>query len=348
MTGRELADFRPGLPLHEFVTVFVRSLTRKDDHPNADHVEQMHQSRCFRESQGALGCISCHNPHELPAPEEKVAHYRDRCLNCHADKGWRCAPPARRKVSPEDSCVVCHMPRVVTSDVVHLATTHHGIVRHRESALRPNPPPRNPPPGQPSLVPFHRDLMSDAELRATSRDLGVALRGQGRRYAAEALPLLEKAPRITRTTSLPGNRWALRLWGLGRQGEALGVFESILEQSPTRRIDAGFRCAARRSAETARPRRRPLASLHRRRSLRSDYYADLSEQLVLLEQWPAAIDAANQALRLSPANRTARTALILATFRSGFPQEARAQFDTLLEFDPPDRETLVRWFEGMR
>ena len=54
-------------------------------------VEQMHESRCFRASEGRLGCISCHDPHRLPAPEEKVAYYRDRCLECHADRGCRLA-----------------------------------------------------------------------------------------------------------------------------------------------------------------------------------------------------------------------------------------------------------------
>ena len=55
-------------------------------------VEQMHESRCFRASRGRLGCISCHDPHQLPTPEEKVAYYRDRCLECHADRG--CSLPA--------------------------------------------------------------------------------------------------------------------------------------------------------------------------------------------------------------------------------------------------------------
>ena len=167
--GRELSDFRPGLPLHEFVTVFVRSLPKQNDHPNADHVEQLHQSECFRQSQGVLGCISCHDPHELPDPERKVAYYRDRCLNCHADEGLAMPRPARLQRSADDSCIECHMPRVGTSNVTHLATTHHGILRVRESAFLSAAPPRNPPRGQPSLVPFHRDLMSDAELRLPAR-----------------------------------------------------------------------------------------------------------------------------------------------------------------------------------
>ena len=98
--GHKLEDYRPGLPLHEFLNVFVKPLARKDEHPNGDHVEQLHQSRCFRESQGELGCISCHNPHELPDPEKKVAYYRDRCVNCHADRGWRAFTAGENGIKP--------------------------------------------------------------------------------------------------------------------------------------------------------------------------------------------------------------------------------------------------------
>ncbi len=98
--GHKLEDYRPGLPLHKFLNVFVKPLARKDEHPNGDHVEQLHQSRCFRESQGELGCISCHNPHELPDPEKKVAYYRDRCVNCHADRGCAAFTAGENGIKP--------------------------------------------------------------------------------------------------------------------------------------------------------------------------------------------------------------------------------------------------------
>ena len=72
----------------------------------------MYASRCFRASSGdaKLGCISCHDPHERPAPAQKVAYYRDRCLNCHADQGCSVPVAVRIKTNPDDSCVACHMP----------------------------------------------------------------------------------------------------------------------------------------------------------------------------------------------------------------------------------------------
>ena len=46
--GHQLADYRPGLSLAEFVTVFSRPSNRQEGHTNGDHVEQMSRSRCFR------------------------------------------------------------------------------------------------------------------------------------------------------------------------------------------------------------------------------------------------------------------------------------------------------------
>ena len=47
--------------------------------------EQMYVSACYRASAGKLSCISCHDPHELPTPDRRVAYYRNRCLQCHRE-----------------------------------------------------------------------------------------------------------------------------------------------------------------------------------------------------------------------------------------------------------------------
>jgi hypothetical protein len=71
--GREWFDFRPGLPLHRFLAVFVRENGNRGKLEFVGQVEQMESSRCFRASQGQLGCILCHDPHRLPAPTTKAA-----------------------------------------------------------------------------------------------------------------------------------------------------------------------------------------------------------------------------------------------------------------------------------
>ena len=95
------------------------------------------------------------------------------------------------------------------------------------------------------------------------------------------------------------------LWGLARQTEALNVFEAVLEHSPARESTL---VSAAQLAGTLNRSGLAVALWHRAIAVdpwRSDYYADLAQQLVERSAWPEARDASAQALRLSPANRTA-------------------------------------------
>ncbi|HYT91458.1 MAG TPA: hypothetical protein VEL76_22280, partial [Gemmataceae bacterium] len=140
--GRAQEEYRPGLPLHEYVSVFVRPTEAVDAKRIVGHVEQMHQSACFQKSGGKFGCISCHDPHKLPTPEEKVAFYQQRCRNCHAvppqppAKGAGVPAPdcslpqaARLAKDARDNCLACHMPRQPSSTASHLAVTDHRVLR---------------------------------------------------------------------------------------------------------------------------------------------------------------------------------------------------------------------------
>ena len=127
--GRELLDYRPGLPIHRFLAVFLMKKGERGRFEAVGHVEQMAASRCFTASKGRLGCISCHDPHRLPDPSTKVAYYRQRCLECHADKG--CSLPLSERLSrkQQDDCIACHMPRPAVTNVPHTAATDHRILR---------------------------------------------------------------------------------------------------------------------------------------------------------------------------------------------------------------------------
>lgn len=342
--GRDITEYRPGLPLREFVTVFVRPPGAPGEHANGDHVEQMVQSRCFRASRGALGCISCHDPHALPPAETKVAYYRDRCLECHTKRGCALPIESRRAKSPDDSCVACHMPRAATSDIPHVATTLHSIPRVADA---PDSPQGRP--DETVLVPFHRNQMSPEELAESDRDLGVALRHRGERGAARAVPLLRKALAKRPDDVLARESEGFALGGLGRGEEALAAFESVLERDPNR--ESSLEGAALIAADLGR-RDRSIALWRRAIAAdpwRSDFHDALARQLVLDERWPEAAEAAKRALRLNPASPRARVTLVVATLRMGSAEEARSQFDTLLEFaDPAAREGLVRWFDSLR
>src|SRR5262249_5196707 len=81
--GRGVFDYRPGLPLYPFWSIFELPAEQGVSQRAVGHAEQMPASRCFTASAGHLGCISCHDPHQLPDPVEKVTYYRQRCLTCH-------------------------------------------------------------------------------------------------------------------------------------------------------------------------------------------------------------------------------------------------------------------------
>ena len=128
--GRDFFDFRPGLPLHRFLAVFVRKEGNPDRLELIGQVEQMESSRCFRASGGQLGCISCHDPHRLPAPAIKAEYYRGRCLECHERKG--CALPIGRAAVAGSGRGLHRLP--------HAAPGRRGHPPHPDD--RPPHPPR--------------------------------------------------------------------------------------------------------------------------------------------------------------------------------------------------------------
>lgn len=77
-------------------------------------------SRCYREGNGGLSCLSCHNPHDRPS--SNLASYEPVCLRCHtAGKAGQKACP----VNATSGCVGCHMPkRPVTFPVPAAFRTH--------------------------------------------------------------------------------------------------------------------------------------------------------------------------------------------------------------------------------
>lgn len=127
--GHTAFDYRPGLPFDAFVTVSSALTDPMAKRRIVGHVEQMRQSRCYHESKAELGCISCHDSHRIPTAEERVGHYRGRCLKCHAQQG--CSLPLDRRLAqkPDDDCTACHMPRIPSAEISHTGVTMHSIPR---------------------------------------------------------------------------------------------------------------------------------------------------------------------------------------------------------------------------
>jgi hypothetical protein len=126
LPGKRYADFRPGAPLVRTLAIFgLQTESGRGD--LLDHHERMKASRCFRASAGALGCLTCHDPHEQPAAAEAPAYFRARCLGCHNERSCRLDPAVRRQQRPADNCIGCHMPRRSVDRIAHSALTNHRI-----------------------------------------------------------------------------------------------------------------------------------------------------------------------------------------------------------------------------
>jgi hypothetical protein len=137
--GRVEWDFRPGTPLSDVMAVFSLPPTAKPDGMDAvGQASQLRMSRCWKQSQGRLSCIRCHDPHSGLGETEAAAYYRSRCLECH--EAHSCTEDAvrRRATAPADNCVSCHMPGNRLNRIAHIVHTNHRIVRYKEDALDPS------------------------------------------------------------------------------------------------------------------------------------------------------------------------------------------------------------------
>lgn len=175
--GRKLTDFRPGLPLERF-RHYYRPRDLESSMRVVGHVDQLMMSRCYRESD-SLACMSCHNPHGFPTPEKKIAHYRQACLRCHQEQSCGVDPEILASTNPANDCAACHMPTTST-DIPHMAFTHHRIGIHRE--LPPSESsPRNESPME--LEPLHN--LSFLGTLDRERALGLAYLELSQRAANE-------------------------------------------------------------------------------------------------------------------------------------------------------------------
>lgn len=167
-TGHSEFSFRPGSLLSDAWTVFVSGSTSQSDEASSravSQVEQMHESVCFKRSNGQLGCTSCHDPHSIPSKANRVNFFRERCLSCHEEKN-HCSLeiPARLNLSPEDSCIKCHMPKLAASDVPHTSQTDHRVLKHLQESRSFLAVPGGPPvPFAPNLFPVPAMEIARAE-----------------------------------------------------------------------------------------------------------------------------------------------------------------------------------------
>ena len=94
-------------------------------------------SRCYNESDGALSCLTCHDPHRDTS--QSAAFYEAKCVSCHAvAKASTVVGTAARvcKVNATSGCMKCHMPKVPVP-LLHTELTDH-FIRVRERDPKPD------------------------------------------------------------------------------------------------------------------------------------------------------------------------------------------------------------------
>jgi tetratricopeptide (TPR) repeat protein len=240
------------------------------------------------------------------------------------------------------------MPRGDGSNIAHSAITDHRIPRRPD---RPDPAPRSDP-APLSLVVFPPDQADSGD----PRDLGLVLAEIADRpypepvrrvVAHRAVGLLREAVAGAPDDLLALQELAIALWRDQAPGEALATLERVLQQAPRRELT--LEKAARVAMELGD---NELSIAYWRRCIEVNPYseeahASLAQCLAFRREWAAAAAEGRAALRLDPFDYRTRMLLINCLVRAGEKEQARAEFDTLLAFHPPDPDGLRRWFDEL-
>ncbi len=176
--GKRIERFVPGDDLFDYALFFVYRHENGSGGRATSRFEALLKSACKQKSGEKLTCTTCHDPHGSPAPEERVAFYRQRCIACHNAAGF-----AERHHPDNPDCTVCHMARPPSNDIAHEQVTDHWI-RKRVSQER-------------SPLATSGELVTVGGMAADDRDLGLAyaqMAARGDQAAGErAMELLRRA-----------------------------------------------------------------------------------------------------------------------------------------------------------
>jgi predicted CXXCH cytochrome family protein len=294
--GRSLSNFKPGEDIADYVSYFVRP-GAANSRRGVSQVEGLYSSMCMRASGDKMSCMSCHDPHYTPTPQERTAFYRAKCLACHTDLQF-----AATHFPTEQDCTSCHMPKRQSPDLAHSIWTDHRILE------RPDEAPPETPAKAAALVP-----MPGIVSKVTPRDVALAyyqLAAGGDESAAErAWPLL-----LDVVKSDPGDSEALAALGFlayvhGDQERAFTYFDSALSFDPDNldvAVDYGALLVRHTQAERARDLWERVFENNRDVT---ELGMNLATLQCMLGQQKAAEDALRQVLIYDPDHRAARDEL---------------------------------------
>lgn len=225
--GKEMVNFTPGENLFDYALYFVYSGENGSGGRATSQWEALLHSECKKKSGDRLTCTTCHDPHRSPAPEEKVAFYRQKCLRCHNAAGF-----AENHHPENRDCTACHMARPPSNDIAHEQVTDHWIKKRISNARLP--------------LAITGDLEAVGGIVADDRDLGLAyaqMAARGNQAAGErGMTLLERAEH-TESGSNRDPELHAQLGFLdqmsGKSAAAVEEYQMALEAAPNSSLAAG-------------------------------------------------------------------------------------------------------------
>jgi predicted CXXCH cytochrome family protein len=216
--GRSALDYRPGDSISDYLAFYVYSGNRLTAR-GVSEVEQLAESTCKRTSGDKMSCTSCHDPHYTPAPQQRAAFFRAKCLSCHNQRQF-----ARLHHPENTDCTSCHMRHTGAENIPHVAWTDHRILKLPA------------PTGTGTEHPQSAELSPVLLRRATKRDLAMAyyqaLREGNPSVEPKAWKLLQE-----QRNAIDNDAAALDAFGLlsAEHGDAHGAeaaFRQVLKLDP--------------------------------------------------------------------------------------------------------------------
>jgi len=295
-------SYRAGQPLSDFMLFFDRAPAPASQ-PRFEIVSsvvRLRQSQCFLQSKGALTCLTCHDPHQMPRGEEAARHYNAVCRQCHTGAFDTLVATAEHTAAAD--CVNCHMPKRRTDDVVHAVITDHLIQRRKPSGdLLADLPETHESPATAyhgEVIPYYPKSVpaagSDALYLAVAQVQHESNLNQGIEQLTKEID--RQKPRVAEFYFTLGEAWR----GKGDAAKAAAAYQQAVELDP-------------KSAWTLRR---------------------LADALVALGQAPRAADALNRAIQAAPDDARGWYALGEFYSQAGRHDDEIRAFRRSAELDP--------------
>jgi tetratricopeptide (TPR) repeat protein len=126
--NKKFTDFKPGMVLSDVFNVYLPEYEgNQEELDMANHAERFQMSQCFvssRKHGEGFTCITCHNPH-ISVNQTEANSYNAACITCHKTK--LCSANPDNLKAEKNNCVKCHMPKVESEDILHVAIHDHYI-----------------------------------------------------------------------------------------------------------------------------------------------------------------------------------------------------------------------------